>query len=116
MKKWQVFILFCIFTICCTPPQAPPDGLITRDKFVKVLTDIQLLEATYVQKYSGIINTDSIMIPRYKGVFEKHEIETEAFERSFNYYMTDEDVINGIYDEVISNLGAMSDKINADQN
>lgn len=115
MRFLSLLAAIIILATSCAPQETGgSDEIIPRDQFVDVMLDIQLLETAYLKLYNDIPEVDSLMNTRYAGVLQKHDLELEEFERSFNYYMKDEDVINDIYDEVISKIKLKADQIKRD--
>lgn len=109
MRKLLVILLLFTFASCMNGAEAPPN-LIDRDTFVNVLTEVQILESAYNQKYVSYAKVDSAMLSHYKEIFTRFEVDAAAFEASMSYYRSDRELIGGIYDEVISKLTQMEDQ------
>ncbi|MBN1340893.1 MAG: DUF4296 domain-containing protein [Bacteroidales bacterium] len=95
----------------CTRPlesRTPePSGLIQKDSMISLLVDIHLAEAILYHKEKNGEKTKEYRHTLYKSVFEKHGTDAAAFEASFNYYQSDVDVIDDIYQQVLNALARL---------
>ena len=75
------------------------EGVIERDKFIEVLTDIQISESMnqFIRNKETEFNLDF----SYQWIYEKYGITEEKFRTSIEYYTGDPKTFEAIYDEVI---------------
>ena len=100
-----VVVLFVALLFGCRPEEKsvpPPANLLPRDKMVKVLVDMNILEAAV--RFNTIREkkiSDSLF---YFNIYKAHNITREQYDASMQYYSRDPDVIISIMDEVINEL------------
>lgn len=89
----------------------PPKSLIDQEKVVMILADIEIAESALRQKQNHgheIGNTKEIY---YRTIFNEYEVTREQFDSSMTFYKQDLDVIDKIYEEVITRLSVMESEI-----
>jgi hypothetical protein len=113
IKKLALIFLFTgLLVSSCNNEQEEqkiPEGVMNKEKFTEVFTDIQLLEASMRQRFIRDEDPKLLYPIYYKQVFEKHEISEEEFKESLDYWSGQDHEMTGIYDSVIENLSLMSD-------
>lgn len=120
IKKLAFLFLFSVLLVAACGDQQEeqkiPEGVMSKDKFTEVLTDIQLLEASMRQRFIRDEDPKLLYPIYYKQIFEKHEISEDEFKESLEYWSAQDQEMTGIYDSVIENLSLMSDpdSVNAD--
>ena len=85
----------------------PPDDLIPRDEMVDIIVDMHIYDAIMVTNQKKSKKPHESKYYFYKSVMEKHNITKEKFERNFEYYHQDIDVMDEIYADVITKLSKM---------
>lgn len=96
--------LLPLFLASCLGPPEPPEEVIPQEEMVRLLTDIHKAEG-YVAVKRG--THDSLMVPiedLYGRIYEKHNITSEEFDRSLNWYVKHPEVLHPMYREVIEEL------------
>jgi hypothetical protein len=118
LKTGFIFFSALLLFDCCTQKFGqeitPPEDLIPREKMVDVIVDLKLFDAAIVleQKYkTSTINESKFYL--YNSVIQKHGITRQQFESSLYYYQQDLDVMDKIFEEVITKLNKL--KSQADQ-
>ncbi|MDZ4824083.1 MAG: DUF4296 domain-containing protein [Flavobacteriales bacterium] len=84
-----------------------PDGLLDEKKMVQVLTDVELLEATFTSQFQRNDTSRAQLAPHYQEIFSKHKVTQEAFEKSFSWYSTKPDRMQVIRSQVYDELSKM---------
>jgi hypothetical protein len=113
------FILFCLLSLLVScgspkkkellPEKFPADSVIPRDKMIRVLVDLQLVEASLnFQKTRGG-NIPLLTRDYYQWLYRKYHISEHRFRNNLNYYKTDPDNFSKMYEEV---LKILTDKAN----
>lgn len=100
-----LFALSCVILIFACQSKKEQEGIISKNKMVKILVDVHLNEA-YLgnerqlsrDKIKELTNT------YYCDIFEKHEVTEEDFFKSFDYYYTNLDEMQDIYEKVVALL------------
>lgn len=91
MKKLLLGLLFTLFS--CTSPTARPENLIPKEKMAQLVVDF----AVYEQSYNVTNTTDLESSTRF--ILKKHKITSKQFKESYQYYLTNADDLEGIYEE-----------------
>ena len=90
MKQWIGILLFMVFvtlmTSCYNTTLPKPDNLISKDKFVKMMVDVYLVQGIEnsmpnVNEFKKVTQTDL-----YYSVLKKHSVADTVFIRSLIYY------------------------------
>jgi hypothetical protein len=90
MKQGIGILLFLVFTTgitgCFNTSISKPDNLIPRDKFVKIMVDVYMLQGlqnvpTEVKEFKNVTQTQL-----YHSVLDKHAVADTVFIRSLIYY------------------------------
>lgn len=108
MKQFITSILILIFIISCTSNTIykKPEDLISKDKMVDLLVDMQIaLGAKTTKNKDGNSKVEYMHL-----VYDKHGVDSARFSTSNFYYTTDIDQYNDILKEVKSRLDTMLEK------
>ncbi len=90
--------------------QEVPENLITKDKLITVMTDIQLVEAGLAVGENRNFRYD--LKPKYyKVVLDTHNISLLQLKQSINYYQASPKVMEEIYDGVLANLSKFQSEV-----
>lgn len=90
----------------------PPPGIIPADTMVQILVDIHLIEASLKVKHAKKEENERFTEYYYDQLFEKHNINREQFDQSIEYYERDAEMIDKIYERVITELNKIQSQIN----
>lgn len=103
-------ILISFLLVSCAGEEAPlpPANAIPEDRFVPVMVDVHLVEATINQKFGRIDDTTSSSQRYYEALFEKHHITRTEFDSTFNYYKRNPRQMEKIYQQVNDSLESLS--------
>jgi hypothetical protein len=106
------FFVACVLLMGCreeTEVVERPEELLSKPKMVSYLVDLHLAEAKLT--YSDIRKRDSLEIAfrNYEQyLYEKHDIEEQAYKRSYEYYLSNMDEMNEIYSAVVDSLSVLN--------
>ena len=111
--KTLIVFLFVIASCKQSDEVQKPEGLLTQDEMVAVLTDIHLIEGA---RTGLVIMGDSVggVNEHYKAFFEKHNVTQAQYDSSFVYYSKNPVVFDKIYERVIENLSLIEAEIQVD--
>ena len=112
MRLWAG-ILIALLMACSSAEseeQAPAD-LISMDSFSEIMVDVQLLEATFNQKFWREDDPNRKKAEFYQQIFEKHGVSKEHFELSYEYYSQRPEEMMLVYEYVINELSQREEKI-----
>lgn len=114
-----LFTAFLLLTACYTAPEnetAPaPENLIDRDKLVLIIADVEITESALRQKQNVGHEIKNIKETYYHSIFSKYNISREQFDSSMTYYKQDPEVMDKIYEDVITRLSMMESEIQLEE-
>lgn len=104
--KKIVFPLFALlFCSCITKNDNVPNDIIPRQEMIAVLIDVQETEAKIQTQNLGMNDsTKNIAYNYYNDLFKRHHIKSSDFKKSFDYYVNHLDILNKMYEEVITGI------------
>lgn len=106
MKRIAQFLSVCLL-IGCSNELEIPDVVLSEDKMVEVITDVQIAESYIKLKFAlrsdTIRTSDSI----YAAVYRKHRISAATYDTSFQFYTAHPELLQRIYEKAINNLGTI---------
>lgn len=114
MRLILLCLLFIAATGCEEQQEPPPSNLLPQEKFVEVLTEVQILEGAYTHEFINLDDPDSVMMSHYREIFDRTGVDAASFESSLHYYRLDQELIVEIYDEVIDRITKREDQIKKD--
>ncbi len=105
-------LLIGLMAVACTASdESVPSDVLPRDRFKEVLLEAQLIEARMnlevVVAHASSIPADQY----YTEMFEAQGTTKEQFQRSFNYYSERPELMKGVYEEILSDLGRRKDEM-----
>ena len=106
MKNLIRYITFLISTVifisCGNDQIEAPKDIITEDKMVEVITEIELTQALIKVKFA---NQDTVNQQQlFDEVYKDFNISEEEFNNSLTYYCQEPKLLEEIYIKVINNL------------
>ena len=110
VKNFSLFILLFFFLLpSCDvfSDKGECERIIEEDKMVEIMIDIYLLES-YIQVESRSRSSmrDSVDY-YYAGLFEKHDVSKETFDKAFECYSLDGEKVTYLQEEVLNSLSIM---------
>lgn len=115
VRVLKIFIplLFVIVSCKKSDEVKKPEGLLSEEEMVEVLTDIHLIEGA---RTGLVIMGDSVggVNEHYKAFFIKHEVTQAQYDSSFVYYSKNPIIFDEIYERVIQNLSVIESEIQVD--
>jgi len=113
MKKYLgIFLVFVLFS--CTDQigaKPAPDNLIEKEKFVKIIKELSLVESYVQMKYGHVSRFQKTMILSAEAIFKDYKVTPKQFEASMDYYATHQVLMQEIYTEVLEALNQESGKM-----
>lgn len=102
MKKILPYFMLLLLVACAGDRK--PEGLLSEDEMVQILTDIHLAEGI-VSSFPIHFDSSRILYPYLENeVFEKHAVSDSVFRTSLEFYMRDLRVMDRIYARTIDSL------------
>ena len=102
MQRPIVFVVL-LFTLSSFQRQPPPE-LLTQDQMVSILVDLELAKAM-VWYYADNEATASQLLKKNAFlIYQAYDIDSDTFQKSYQYYLTQLEVMKEIYGAVIKRL------------
>ncbi|MFA8449757.1 MAG: DUF4296 domain-containing protein [Bacteroidales bacterium] len=114
MKKNILIIILLLTTIlsCNFSSQKLPDGILNQKRFTKMLTDMQIAQASIsFQRNQGNQDYKKYSEPYYRSVFEKYNLDEESFKKNMTFYEKDPKNLLKIYQNVQLNLDSIQESL-----
>lgn len=114
MKIRSVFffaLLASALTACSSDDNAIPKDILDRQKFTALMIDVQLAEGIKTQ-YAHSRNKDgSLSRELYDEIFERHEIKEEDFRKTYGFYQSRPELMEGVFEQVLDSLSKLEAEI-----
>ncbi len=105
-----VFILVITMAACgIIGSDNPCKKHIDKKTMTDLLTEVFLLEA-HISHQQAISNIRDSLPHLYGGLFQKYGVTADEFEKAFECYMLDRELMNIVFDEVLSNISIARSK------
>jgi hypothetical protein len=106
MKIISIIALVFFFASCSDgiKRKPEPDNLIPRDHMVEAMGELIKLESYIQGKYPSVAQYNKVMINSGDSLLGTFNITKDQFEASLEYYGSRQDVMKGIYDEILDGL------------
>ena len=88
-----------------------PEGLIPRDTLVLILADVEIAESALREMQNIGKQIGDLNEAYYHNIFVKYGIDQAKFDSSMVYYRQDPEVIDKIYEDVITRLSMIESEI-----
>ena len=111
-----LFGLLLIFS--CTDQigsKPAPDNLIEKERFVKIIKELSLVEAYVQLKYGHVLRFQETMKMSAKAIFKQYNVTPKQFEASMDHYASHQIQMQEIYTEVLESLNQESGKLGGDE-
>jgi hypothetical protein len=106
-----VFLLFLVAACGEPPAEVPPSDVLDRSKFTDVMVDVQLIEGMKIHKLGPKRAKSPDMEAMYANIFQKHEVDKESFEKTYDYYKARPDEMELIYEQVLDSLSKLDTEV-----
>lgn len=115
MRSVIVFCLVCLSISCSGPKHEYPRGLssdsvISRGQMIRILVDVQLVEATLNLEKNRGKDIAHLTGNYYQWLFRKYHISDKRFRNNLDYYRSDPENFSKMYEEVVKNLTDQANK------
>jgi hypothetical protein len=92
-----------------------PENLIPRDTIVLILADMEITESVLRQQNNYGIDAGDKTEAYYNMVFTKYHTSKSQFDSSLAYYKGDVEVMNQIYEDVITRLSLLQSEVQMEE-
>lgn len=111
-----IFILVLPFFFSCyhenQPEATVPQHLINKDELVQILVDIQLAEGALSYRRARRIEQQDFRKSVYQKIFSVHGINAKILNENINYYNSEPENMELIYEAVLAKLSRMEGELN----
>jgi len=104
--KYLISISFLFLLLSCGDNEEKvPTDILDANTFTAVMIDIQLAEGMDSQKsYNSLNRGETKKVDPYAQIFEKLDVDPEAFRRTYDYYSKRPAKMELIYEQVLDSL------------
>jgi hypothetical protein len=92
----------CLNSSSLTPVQ--PDNLISEKEFKTIYSEMLISEMLIQSKISSIYETNSISNKKGNEILKNHHVDSLQYANSFEYYASNKDVMEKLYNEIINDF------------
>ena len=111
MRFYKILFSFLLLFLIACNHDPKPEHLIDEDQFISLMVDMHLADG-YLSSRSQMPDTLSHRgNGLYVEIFKRHQVDSVAFKKSYQYYSVHLDQIGRIYKEVLAQLVAKNDSI-----
>ena len=110
MKK--VLIIGLVAFLSCSSDKEVPAEFIQPQEFIDILYEMEIIDAIQIQNTEATGQADSTSLSNYKQLFAAKNISKEEFNRSFQYYQKNYDLMLEITDSLKSRIARNEETIN----
>lgn len=106
MKFWLAGLLMGIGASCTPSLETPdaPDDLISGDSMVVVLKELMVIESYIQTRFQRVDGYYKVMTSSGKACLESYHISPDRFDRSYSWYVTEQEQLRQIYVQVREEL------------
>jgi hypothetical protein len=107
MLTKKIFLLLgtILILLACGTQPSPPKDAIDKATMAKILADIHLIEAKVSRlSFQDYDSTKIAYKELERQIMVKYKTDTARYRASYNYYVTNPDLMTAIYDDVLKNL------------
>ena len=89
-----------------------PENLISETKFKSVLSEMVLAEMMVQSKITSPKQVNEEMARLGKEILKKAGVDSIQYAQSFDYFASDKDKMESIYNQIIANFNLKKEKLN----
>lgn len=109
VEKFKKYIFIgLLFTGCQTQEQKIPKDILPKQQMVAILQELHQTEAKLLDAQLSVDTATALYKNYLTDICKKHQTDTAAFEKSFQYYSSYPDYFDLIYEAVIDSLNRNS--------
>ena len=104
-------LLFVFLFISCNTT-TNNSGIISNDKFTRIIIDIHLIEAKFEnQKFKDEFKANAMLQNDYDSIFHLHNITYDDFQKSLKYYSLEKNELEVIYSKALEEIKKEKSKL-----
>jgi len=116
--KYIYFIALVFVFISCSDGierKPKPDNLIPRKQMINTMGELIKLESYIQGKYPSVAQYNKIMINSGDSLLKMLNVTKDQFEVSLEYYGSRQELMKGIYDEILDGFNKELGQLNIDK-
>ncbi|MCF0049770.1 DUF4296 domain-containing protein [Dyadobacter chenwenxiniae] len=99
------FLLLTLLVTSCVEDEKPPKDTMSEEKMATILTDIHLAESRVNRLQLRSLDSSLMIFNKLKSdIWKKYKVDTVAYRKSYDYYMTRPETMTRIYEKVNKNV------------
>ena len=107
---FRTLLFVFLFFSCNTATN--DNGIISNDKFTRIIIDIHLIEAEFEnQKLNDEFKANAILRNDYDSIFDLHNITYEDFQKSLKHYSLEKNELELIYSKALEEIKKEKSKL-----
>ena len=95
-----------------SPEDSKTMGLVPRDTFVQVLTEVHLIEGVKKQRLMRNDDEGAIVLQHYAELFDRFDIDEERFKTTYQWWYQHPEEMDGLLEDVGERLADMEREAN----
>lgn len=115
-RSYMVIAVLALWGLNGCSNSSPTDpktiGLVQRDTFVQVLTEVHLIEGVKKQRLMRNDDEGAIILQHYAELFDRFDIDEERFKTTYQWWYQHPVEMDGILEEVGERLADMEREMN----
>jgi hypothetical protein len=108
-------MLACLMAMGCSNishNKAEQEGLIARDTFMHVLTEVHLIEGVKKQRLLRNDEEGLVILQHYAELFERFNVDEQRFKTTYEWWYKHPKEMDGLLEEVADRLARMERETN----
>jgi len=114
MKHWLLSIGMTLLLFSCAEEAITiPPEILSEDTMVEILTDFHIIEGAYHKRLIKKQGKKQFTAELYGAALREHGTTKAEFDKSYDYYLSHPELMEGLMEEVMEELSKQQAAINA---
>ena len=93
--------MYLLANAACSSEEKPPKGTLSEEQMATILTDIHIMESRVTKLQLKSSDSSQMAFDKIKAdIWKKNKVDTMAYRKSYDYYMTHPRQMAKIYEKV----------------
>lgn len=111
MRK-HIFLFFLALTFLVACSDDAPKGIIGRDKMVKLMIDVHIIDGVLYNLNESTADTlYKYGSDKYNKLFKSYQTDSAQFKKSLKYYIQRPEIVSKMYADIMTTLQAKEDSL-----
>src|SRR6202000_1158384 len=107
----NLFFLGLLFIAACSSNKVP-DGIIPQKKMTSLLTEVHIVDGSLYTVSQAPDTLYKHGMARYLELFKRYGTDSLQFKKSMEYYTSDLEKMEAMYNQILENMTAKTDSLN----